>query len=114
MSGERDISVYTDLILERIRAVREFAPSREQFFNDQKTQLAALKALQELFGATIRFPQEVKNRHPDIDWRDYAALRNSITHNYFTLNLERIWEAIEKDLPILQALCLEIAAGERK
>ena len=114
MSGKRDITVYTDLIMERIHAVREFVPSREQFFNDRKTRLAALKALQELFGATIRCPQEVRDRRPVIDRSDYASLRNVITHNYFTLNLERIREAIEKDLPILQAFCLEIAAGERQ
>ena len=114
MSGKRDITVYTDLILERIRSIREFVASEEQFFNDLKTRLAALKAMQELLGATMRFPQEVKDRHPDIKWQDYASLRNAITHNYFTLDVGQVWRVIENDLSVLQAFCLEIAAGERK
>jgi len=43
----------------------------------------------------------LKQRHPDVPWREIASIRNVLVHDYIGLNLERIWEIIENRLPPL-------------
>jgi uncharacterized protein with HEPN domain len=46
----------------------------------------------------------LKARHPEVDWRGLAGYRNIVVHGYLNqLSLERSWEYIEKDLPVLAA-----------
>ena len=35
-------------------------------------------------------------------WRGPKTLRNVLAHQYFDVNLETVWEVIERDLPILE------------
>jgi uncharacterized protein with HEPN domain len=47
-------------------------------------------------------PATIIARYPDIDWKGYAALRNIVTHQYFRLAPNKIWAAIESELPVLK------------
>jgi uncharacterized protein with HEPN domain len=76
--------------------------SRGAFLHDRKTQKATLRELQELAESTQRLSDEVRARRPEILWRDIAGFRNVIVHDYLGLSLDRIWEVIENDLPVLE------------
>ena len=105
MKTQKDDSIYVDLILDRIQAINEFIESKDQLLNDRKTQKAVLKELQEVFGSTDRFSQNLKDQYPDIDWSGYAGFRNVITHNYFTIDFHKVWDVIQNDLPRLKEIC---------
>lgn len=40
----------------------------------------------------------MKERYPDIQWRDIVGLRNVIVHAYFGLNWDRIWQTVTRDV----------------
>jgi uncharacterized protein with HEPN domain len=44
---------------------------------------AVKNALIELGEAAKSVPQEVRQRHPEVDWKGFAGLRNTIAHRYF-------------------------------
>jgi uncharacterized protein with HEPN domain len=95
---------YLDHILECLEWIQRFtAGGREAFFRDRKTQSAVLRELQTLAESTQRLSDSLKNQHPEIPWSNIAGFRNVLVHDYLGVNLERIWEIVERDLPPLQA-----------
>lgn len=55
-----------------------------------------------IIGEAIRgVPDEIQSRYPLIPWRLMAGMRNVVTHEYFQINLRRVWQTIQEDLPSL-------------
>jgi uncharacterized protein with HEPN domain len=46
--------------------------------------------------------------HPEIAWAQIVAMRNILVHNYFGIDLEEVWSAVEKDIPLLKIKIIEI------
>jgi uncharacterized protein with HEPN domain len=40
-------------------------------------------------------------RHSQIPWRNMRGTRNRITHGYFDINLDVVWETVQQALPEL-------------
>lgn len=62
-----------------------------------------------IIGEAVRnLPVSLQMQYPQVDWRNIAGLRNIITHEYFRLNLARIWDVIENELPKLASQIKQI------
>jgi uncharacterized protein with HEPN domain len=71
--------------------------------------------LTEIGEAVKRLTPELLARHPGIDWRGWAGLRDVITHQYFTIELQRIRPAIVTELPaLLEAVQKELGIADLK
>jgi uncharacterized protein with HEPN domain len=81
---------------------------KDAFLTDIKTQDAVLRNLQTLAESTQRLSDELKAAHPDIDWRRISGFRNVLVHDYLSVNLIRVWEIIERNLPELKSKILLI------
>jgi uncharacterized protein with HEPN domain len=81
---------------------------KDAFLTDIKTQDAVLRNLQTLAESTQRLSDELKAAHPDIDWRRISGFRNVLVHDYLSVNLIRVWEIIERNLPELKGKILLI------
>jgi uncharacterized protein with HEPN domain len=46
---------------------------------------------------------ELKNNYSDIQWREAAQFRDKITHDYFGIDLDVVWQTVEEDLPNFRA-----------
>jgi uncharacterized protein with HEPN domain len=68
--------------------------------NADRTAYRALKnALSEL-GETVKtLPREVTDRHPDVDRRGFAGLRDVVAHGYFGLRQDLLWPIIPDEVP---------------
>ena len=75
---------YLEDILENALAACEFARglNREAFVDDRKTLYAVMRALEIIGEAAKRIPDDMRGRHPDIDWHGMAGLRDVIIHQY--------------------------------
>jgi uncharacterized protein with HEPN domain len=51
--------------------------------------------------AANQIPIDIQGMNPQIDWRNIIGLRNVLAHEYFRINLDRIWNAVQTDLPEL-------------
>lgn len=57
----------------------------------------------EIVGEAIRsVPQEFRILHPEIPWRQISGMRNILVHHYFGIDLNRVREVVEHDLPDLK------------
>ncbi len=76
----------------------------EQFQNSSLHQHAIAKALENIGEAARKISAETRVAHPEIPWAQIIALRNRIAHDYFSLNLARIWDIVQREVPALIAL----------
>jgi uncharacterized protein with HEPN domain len=49
--------------------------------------------------AANKTPEVVKTKYPEIPWLKMYGLRNMISHEYFGIDYEIIWEIATKNLP---------------
>ncbi|MBI3878902.1 MAG: DUF86 domain-containing protein [Verrucomicrobia bacterium] len=51
--------------------------------------------------AARRLSVEMRERHPDVPWRDIIGMRSIVTHGYDQIDDDELWQVIEHDLPVL-------------
>lgn len=49
--------------------------------------------------ATKRVSTSLKDAHQDISWKPIAGMRDKLIHDYFGINLQLVWDVVERDLP---------------
>ncbi|HEX8689701.1 MAG TPA: HepT-like ribonuclease domain-containing protein [Solirubrobacterales bacterium] len=52
--------------------------------------------------AVKHLASDTRESAPDIPWSDIAALRDLIAHEYFRIDIQRVLEIVERDLPPLE------------
>jgi uncharacterized protein with HEPN domain len=99
----KDDRLYLIHVRESIARIEEYTgEGREAFFADIRTQDAVLRNLQTLAESTQRLSVDLRAAHPDVDWRGISGLRNILVHDYLGINLVRVWEIVDHDLPLLK------------
>jgi uncharacterized protein with HEPN domain len=71
---------------------------------------AVLRSLQTLSESAERLSDQAKSRHPEIPWHAIAAFRNVLVHNYLGIDLDRVWEVVQRDVPELKRFILAMLA----
>jgi uncharacterized protein with HEPN domain len=101
----RDADLLIEDILAAIAKIEDYTKSvnRDTFLADAKTIDAVVRNLEIIGEAARRMPAEFVTAYPDAPWPQIAGLRNRIVHEYFGLDLEIVWQIIERDLPQLKA-----------
>ena len=44
-------------------------------------------------------------KHPEIEWKGIAGLRDVIAHNYGKIEIPELWRTITKKVPVLKEQC---------
>lgn len=104
--------VYLDHILECLHWIDSHAADGEEvFLRDRKTQSAVLRELQTLAGSSQRLSGSLKASQPSVPWEYIAGFRNVVVHDYLGLDVQRIWQIVERDLQPLRTAILEMKAS---
>lgn len=78
--------------------------------DDRRTYRALKNVLSEIGEAVKLLPPGLLVRHPDVDWRGWAGLRDVVSHQYFSLELPRLRPTIIIELPmLLEAVIKELS-----
>ncbi len=105
----KDDAVYLRHIAECIRRIEEnIAGGRDLFLTTHSLQDATLRNLQTLSEATQRLSEAMKATRPEVEWARIGAFRNVLAHNYLGIDLDLIWEIIERDVPELKRVVAEM------
>ncbi len=83
--------------------LRHTADGRDAFLQDRETQSAMLRELQTLAESSTRLSAATKAAQPAVPWDSIAAFRNVVVHDYLGLDLQRVWQVVERDLPPLRS-----------
>jgi uncharacterized protein with HEPN domain len=76
----------------------------ESFKDDMLRLYAVTRCLEIISEASRRLPEELKARHPAIEWREMAASGNIYRHEYEDVAARRVWDTVHNHLPLLRAV----------
>ena len=61
--------------------------------------------------ASNHLSDEIKKKFPSVEWYKMRGMRNFMSHEYFGVRLETIWETAVENIPILKLQITEIIAS---
>ncbi len=62
--------------------------------------------------AASRISPSLKERYHEVPWRAISGFRNYIAHEYFSLDLDIVWQTVVADVPALRTQVEEILRQE--
>jgi uncharacterized protein with HEPN domain len=103
---ERDYDSYIEDIIEHMNYAEEFTKHMtfEEFANDKKTVLSVIKCIEIVGESTKHIPDQIREKYPEIPWKDMAGIRDRLVHSYFKVNLEIVWITVTQEFPELRPL----------
>ena len=113
MSESLDDNVYIEHMLESIRRIEaNVSRGQESFLASHTLQDAVLRNLQTLAEASQRLSEPLKQTQPQIPWREIAAFRNVLVHNYLGIDLGTVWTVVQRDIPSLKQALIAMQAPQ--
>ncbi len=94
--------------LERLWDILEAIKKIEQHYTqkiieaDELAQFGLLHLLQIIGEATNHLSKELREKYPQVSWREIIGLRNFVVRQYFQVDWEIISNIIQKELPVLK------------
>lgn len=82
--------------------------SKIEFYENVEKQDAVLRRLEIIGEAVKHLPDEIREDHPDVPWRQIAGMRHIIIHEYFGITLEMVWVVATEDILDLKTKVEEI------
>lgn len=99
---QRDESFLLD-IFNAAKTARQFCDklNKQKFFDNTLVQSGVLHQLIIMGEAVKLLSAQFRKSHSQIPWKLIAGMRDRITHGYFEIDLNEVWNTVEKDLPVL-------------
>ena len=86
------------------RIERYLKKGKDNFFADTMVQDAVIRNLQTMAESSRYLSDSIKKSYPEADWKNISGFRNVLVHDYLGLDLNQIWDIVEKDLPPLRKI----------
>jgi len=113
--SRRDWKLFVLDMVESIQKVQDYLGNYgyADFLSDGKTQDAVVRNLEIIGEAARQILPEIRQKYPEIPWGHLVALRNRLTHGYFGVDPEIVWDIVQNELPQVKAK-LEWLLGEER
>lgn len=97
-------------ILESVNAALDFVAGYDlkSFASERKTKSATIRELEIIGEAASRISTTTKEQNPDVPWRLMKDFRNVLSHEYFGVNDEVVWDIVQHKLPALKVKIVQI------
>jgi uncharacterized protein with HEPN domain len=99
---QRDRGYLLDILEAARLAVSYVADStKETFLQDTRRQDSVIRRIEIIGEASRRVSSETRAGCPGIPWGEMIGMRNLMIHDYGDVDLEIVWDTVQRDLPRL-------------
>ncbi len=104
---------YIEHILDTIKNIENSTSSlsKEEFESNKDIVDATIRRIEVIGEAIKNISKILKEKYPQVKWKEIVRTRDKIIHQYFGVNLNIIWEIVKKDIPILNKQMQKIKKG---
>ncbi len=112
--SDRDPILYLEDISLSMMRVQEYIQGLDfqHFKRDYKTVDAVIRNFEIIGEASKNVPGRVKEKYANIPWEEMYRLLNRISHEYFGIDYEILWDIATKHLPQNLLDILEVIKNE--
>ncbi len=100
----RDEMLYLRHVLDAMDTVEEYLQGvdEQKFKATRLIQDGVIRQI-EIIGEAVRHvSKDIRKTYPEIPWQDVAGMRDKLIHGYFGVDIEKVWDTAQDDLPILR------------
>jgi uncharacterized protein with HEPN domain len=99
----KDNSIYLNHILDSINSILSFTEDLdlEGFLNNKLVKDATIRNLEIIGEAAKNLTPDYRKKHPDVDWKGMAGMRDKLIHHYMGVDIPSVWGVIVEVLPDL-------------
>lgn len=99
---------------EKINFIVTHCKTVEIFKNKWIEQDAMIRSFEIIGEASNHISEETKKNYPNIEWYKLRGMRNFVSHEYFGVRIDTIWETATNDIPRLKIEIAQIIADLEK
>lgn len=102
----RDDRVYLEHIRDAIARIESYTVSVDEsrFKSDPLIQDGVIRQLEIIGEAAKRLSASYRNSHSGTPWQDIAGMRDKLIHDYFGVDIEKVWLTVRQDIPPLKSV----------
>ncbi|MBU4310707.1 DUF86 domain-containing protein [bacterium] len=107
---KKDPEIFVEHILECIKRIEEYTEgiTKDVFFNSTQIQDAIIRRIEIIGEAVKNIPGDIKDKYPDIPWKQIAGMRDILIHEYFGIDIELTWEVAKEEIFELKKKILSV------
>lgn len=95
---------YLRHILDEIAYVQGVARdiTQAEFLADETLKRSVVRSIEIIGEAAKKLPSDFKDKHPDVQWKRVAGMRDHLIHAYFGVDYRIVWDVAKNKLPELK------------
>lgn len=106
----RNYQLFIQDIIEAIDKIENYTInlSFDEFSKNNMVKDAVIRNFEIIGEAANNIPEDIRNKYPEVEWKECIGFRNFLIHGYFSVSLNTIWDTIHNNLPTLKKHIKEI------
>jgi len=106
----RNFALYLKDILYAMESIEQFVIGLdfEGFQKDYKTVSAVVRNFEIIGEATKGLPEEIRQKYPQIPWKEMVGMRDRLIHVYFGVDYNLVWRTIKERIPQVKPMIKKV------
>jgi len=84
-----------------------------EFLGNETLRRAFVRSLEIIGEAAKSIPPAFTEKHPEIEWRSMAGMRDRLIHGYFGVDYDLVWDVVRTKIPDLASRIRQLLAEQQ-
>jgi uncharacterized protein with HEPN domain len=113
---KKDAMVYLQHIMDAINRIEKYLDkvTCEEFLENELVQAAVIREIEIIGEASKRLPEDFRIKNPNMPWRKMAGMRDKLVHDYMGVDIDAVWDTVDRDIPQLKNKLISVIESEEE